>query len=200
MPDPAPKKDGLRVIISTLGIILAAFLVAFLVMFFVFRSYQVDGPSMQPTLHDGDRLIIWKLPRTIARISGHPYVPHRGDIIVFVEHGLVAPDGSTKQLIKRVIGLPGDRVVVKNGTVTIYNKDHPEGFKPDTSMPYGSGLNLTIDNQEEIDETVGKDEVYAMGDNRNNSLDSRVFGPVSSSDIVGKLVFRMFPLGDMKKF
>jgi signal peptidase I len=199
-PTPPPRHDNLRMVISTLGLVLAAFTIAFVVMFFVFRSYQVEGPSMQPSLHNGDRLIIWKLPRSLARITGHPYIPNRGDVIVFVERGLVASDGSTKQLIKRVIGVPGDRVVIKDGVVKVYNKAHPSGFTPDTSMPYGKGLSLSVDPNESVNQTIGKNEVYAMGDNRGNSLDSRVFGPVDASDIVGKLVLRMFPIGDAKKF
>lgn len=202
-PEPAPKShqhDGWRAAASTIGIILAAILVAIFVMFFIFRSYQVDGPSMEPTLQNNDRLIIWKLPRTIARVTGHTYIPNRGDIIVFAEPGLTTDDGSTKQLIKRVIGLPGDRVVIKNGQVAVYNKEHPQGFNPDTTMPYGHGLNLRIDPDENVDETIQKDEVFAMGDNRNNSLDSRVFGPVQANNIVGKLVLRIFPLESAKTF
>lgn len=67
-PEP-PKKDTWRTALSTIGILIAAFFVAFLIMFFVFRSYQVEGPSMEPTLSNGDRLIIWKFPRTWARVT-----------------------------------------------------------------------------------------------------------------------------------
>lgn len=194
------KREGWRTVLSTVGILLAAFGVAVLVMLFVFRSYQVEGPSMQPTLHNNDRLIIWKVPRTIARITGNAYIPNRGDIIVFTEQGLMDANGSTKQLIKRVIGVPGDRVVIKNGEVRIYNKDNSDGFEPDTSMPYGKGLSLATDPEEDVDETVGSNEVFVMGDNRNNSLDSRVFGPIDADDIVGKLVLRMFPITDAERF
>ena len=196
-----PKKsEGMGPILSTFAVIIGAALVAVLMMMFIFRSYQVDGPSMQPTLHNGDRLIIWKVPRTWARITGHAYVPNRGDVIVFSERGLTTPDGNTKELIKRVIGVPGDRVVVENGTVTVYNKAHPDGFQPDTTLPYGDGLSLKTDADEKIDQVVGANQVYAMGDNRDNSLDSRVFGPVDANDIVGKLVMRVYPLGDAERF
>jgi len=198
-PEP-PKKDTWRTALSTIGILIAAFFVAFLIMFFVFRSYQVEGPSMEPTLSNGDRLIIWKFPRTWARVTGETYIPNRGDIIVFSEQGLTAADGSTKQLIKRVIGLPGDRVVIKDGEVRIYNKHNPDGFEPDISMPYGQGLALGTNPEEEIDETIGSNEVFVMGDNRDNSLDSRTFGPVDANDIVGKLVLRMFPVSKAERF
>ena len=196
-----PNRNGEKYpVLSTIGIVIAAFLVAGFVMAFVFRSYQVDGPSMEPTLHNNDKLIIWKLGHTWGRITGKSYVPNRGDVIVFSEQGLLAEDGTTKQLIKRVIGLPGDHVIIKDGSVKVYNQEHPAGFIPDTTLPYGKNLNLQVDNKEEIDVIIGKNEVYAMGDNRDNSLDSRIFGPVPSKDIVGKLVLRMFPLGDTKTF
>lgn len=186
--------------LTTIFVIVAALAMSFLITMFVFRSYQVDGPSMLTTLHHNDRLIIWKLPRTIAKVTGNAYIPNRGDIVVFSEHGLTAPDGNTKELIKRVIGVPGDRVVIEDGTVTIFNNEHPNGFSPDTSMPYGKGLDLSVDKEEKIDQTIGADQVFAMGDNRDNSLDSRAFGPVDASDIVGKLVLRVYPLGDAKAF
>lgn len=195
------KSDGSRAFISTLGVIIGAILVAVLMMLFVFRSYQVDGPSMQPTLHHNDRLIIWKVPRTWARITGHAYIPNRGDIIVFSQPSLTTVDGGgNKELIKRVIALPGERVVVAGGKVTVYNKENPDGFNPDTTLPYGEGLNLTTNSEERIDETIGKDQVYVMGDNRGNSMDSRAFGPIDANNIVGKLVLRVFPLGDAKRF
>lgn len=201
MAGKSPKKrDGAWSFLSTIAIIIGAVLVAGFMMLFIFRSYQVDGPSMQPTLHNNDRLIIWKVPRTWARITGNPYIPKRGDIIVFTERGLTAPDGGSKELIKRVVGLPGDRVVIEDGKTKVYNKEHPNGYNPDTTLPYGKGLDLTMKTEEKVDETVGSGQVFVMGDNRNNSLDSRVFGPVDASDIVGKLVLRVFPLSDAERF
>lgn len=197
---PPKKESNSWSFFSTIGVVIGAALVALFVMLFVFRSYQVDGPSMQPTLHNNDRLIIWKVPRTWAKITGNEYIPKRGDIIVFKERGLTTPDGSTKELIKRVIGLPGDRIVIENGKTTVYNKEHPHGFNPDTSLPYGKGLDLSMENEGKIEHTIGSNQVFAMGDNRNNSLDSRVFGPIDANDIVGKLVLRVFPLSDAERF
>src|SRR5579863_10465401 len=77
------KRTG--VIISTIFIILLAPTVALLLTIFVFQQYQVDGPSMQTTLYTGNRLIVWKWPETLARITGHPYLPKRGTIVVFNE-------------------------------------------------------------------------------------------------------------------
>lgn len=173
-------------------------LIAILLITFVFQSYQVDGQSMQSTLHDHDRLIIWKLPRTWARITGHNYVPKRGDIVVFSEPKLADfGQDPEKQLIKRVIGLPGDRVVISGGTVTIYDKNHPEGFNPDRTLPYGGNIGATTT---DTDLVVPAGQVFVMGDNRGNSLDSRMFGPVQLKNIVGKLAVRVLPVNDMERF
>jgi signal peptidase I len=133
-------------------------------------------------------------------VTDHSYVPNRGDIVVFTESGLAAyGQTNTKQLIKRVIGLPGDRVVVKNGEITIYNKAHPEGFDPDTTLPYGKihPLPYTAGN---IDITLGRNQIFVCGDNRTDSLDSRIFGPVNVNSIIGKLVLRIYPFSNFKAF
>lgn len=197
----SPRRKGnsaLRELFSTLGILLTALIVAVLMISFVFRSYQVDGPSMQNTLMNADKLIIWKVPRTLARITGHPYIPDRGDIIVFTESGLSQfGQTDTKQLIKRVIGLPGDRVVVSNGVYTIYNKSNPKGFDPDKTLPYGKNIPVTSG---DIDVTLGPDQIFVSGDNRPDSLDSRAFGPINVNQIVGKLVLRVFPINKAEVF
>ncbi len=193
----ARERSGWRDLFSTIGILLTAFIFAILMISFVFRTYQVDGQSMQSTLMDSDKLIIWKVPRTIASITRNAYIPNRGDVVVFNEsaQGLNCQsgygDGSSKQLIKRVIGLPGDRVQVKDNMYTVYNASRPNGFNPDKTLPYGKNIGVTGDDG---DWTVGKDQLFVSGDNRANSKDSRCFGPIDASQIVGKLVLRVFPL------
>ena len=196
----SPKRLSKREDLSIIGVILAGCLVAVLMAVYVFRQYVVDGASMEPSLHNGDRLIIWKLPHTIGRITGNEYIPNRGDIIVFSEPGLYTDSGDTKQLIKRVIALPGERVSIKDGIVRVYNAENPNGFVPDTTLAYGAGKNLSVGSQEQEEVTVGKGEVFAMGDNRDNSLDSRMFGPVPAENIIGKLALRLYPFGDAEIF
>ncbi len=184
--------------LSTVFILLAAPLLAILIINFVFRTYQVDGPSMETTLQNEDRLIINKLPKTWSSFTGKPYLPDRYDIIVFTHKGGFGGDDSQeKQLIKRVIGLPGDRVVVKNSLVTIYNDEHPQGFLVDQLGPEASVISETTGN---VDELVGEDEIFVMGDNRVNSLDSRGLGTVRAQDIVGKLLVRIFPFEKWETF
>lgn len=175
--------------------------IALILTLFVFQSYQVDGPSMETTLQNNDRLIVWKAARTWARISGKQYVPNRGDVIIFNEPGLGAiGDGDdNKQLVKRVIGLPGDKVVIKDGTITIYNKTYPNGFKPDKTMAYGAGNHIP-ETDGDGTYTLEANQLFVCGDNRPNSLDSRIFGPITTDQVVGKLVARILPLSNTKLF
>lgn len=151
---------------------------------------------MENTLQNDDRLIVNKVPRTISRLTGHQYVPARGDVIIFNQAGLPGFVG-TKQLIKRVMGLPGDRVVVNNGRVTVYNAQHPSGFDPDDSGTYQTASPITIGN---VDIQLQKDELFVCGDNRPNSEDSRYFGPIKTNQVVAKLVLRILPLNKARSF
>lgn len=197
-PDPrfSDKKGTLRPILSTIGLFVSAFIIAILLNTFVIQSYQVDGQSMEKTLQNDDRLIVDKIPRTWSRITGHQYVPHRGQIIIFNENGLPGFIGQ-KQLIKRVVGLPGERVVVANGHVMIYNAQHPDGFNPDTAGIYHIDATSTPGS---VDQTLGPNQIFVCGDNRANSEDSRYFGPVNTNQVVAKLILRILPLNNAKSF
>lgn len=198
--EPIPQKndhEGLKNILSTLAILIIAPLIALCLTAFVFQSYEVDGPSMETTLQNQDRLIVLKVPRTWARITRHSYIPNRGDVVIFTKHDLYEYGGQEKQLIKRIVGLPGDRVVVKGGHITIYNKEHPNGFDPDKALPYGEVIKDTSGN---VDIAVREGEVFVCGDNRGNSLDSRVFGSIPANDIVGKLGMRIIPFNKARLF
>ena len=197
-PEP-PARESKGSIISTIGILIAAPLVALLLTAFVFQSYEVDGPSMEATLDNHDRLLVLKLPRTFAKLTGQNYIPKRYDVIIFNTSAVHAlGEGEKTQLIKRVIGLPGERVVVKNGEVTLYNTQHPKGYKVDDFTNYKA--NLPEITTGEVDITVPNNEIFVMGDNRVNSTDSRIIGPIPAGDIVGKLVFRIYPLHDAQIF
>jgi signal peptidase I len=194
------QPSGWKELLSTIAILLTSLAVAIFIIVFVFRSYQVDGPSMENTLHNGDKLIIWKVPRTWARITGHDYIPKRGDIVVFTESGLSAfGQQDTKQLIKRVVGLPGDHIVVKDGVNMIYDKQHPHGFDPDKTLGYFTSKDLPTTSGN-INLTLGPNQLFVEGDNRPDSLDSRSFGPINANQVIGKLEFRVFPIGRAEVF
>jgi signal peptidase I len=195
------QHSGLHDFLSTIGILTLALAIALLLIGFVFRTYQVDGRSMETTLQNEDKLIIWKVPRTWARITGHTYIPKRGDIIVFEESGLSQyGQEDKKQLIKRVIGLPGDRIVVNDGVLTVFNKANPAGFQPDKTMSYGADNHIPTTTGNNIDVTLKAGELYACGDNRPDSLDSRTFGPINASQIIGRMIVRVFPLNKSEVF
>jgi signal peptidase I len=191
------KTGSRKELFSTLGILIIAPIIAVLLTMFVFQSYQVDGPSMERTLYNSDRLIVTKTGKTWAKLTGRQYIPSRYSIIVFDHSGQSGYEVQKKQLIKRVIGLPGDRVVIKDGIVTIYNDQNPDGFYPDKQGPESATVNTTSGN---IDQTVKAGEVFVLGDNRGNSLDSRTLGPVRSEDILGHLSVRIYPFSSIKKF
>jgi signal peptidase I len=187
---PKAHKSGF---FSMVQLILGAVILATLINNFVFQSYQVFGQSMQETLHEGDRLIISKLSKSISNITGD-YVPTRGDIIVF--ESPISPD---IQLIKRVIALPGERVTVKDGIITVYNEENPNGFNPDDAYDELLPDIRTGD----IETVVGEDSIFVAGDNRTPgaSLDSRNdLGNVSIDNIIGELVLRVFPLNQAEFF
>lgn len=164
--------------------------------FFVFQAFKVVGHSMDPTLSDDDYLIISKLDLTGGRIKSlfgsGSYVPGRGEIIVFR-----FPRDQSLVFVKRVIGLPGDHVVVKDGQIRIYNQTHPQGFNPDSDHKTSGSVTSGS-----VDEVVPKGSVFVVGDNRtpNGSYDSRDWGLLSTNNIIGEAVFRLLPVNSPKFF
>lgn len=198
-PERPKKKSAFSEIFSVIGILILAPLIAIFLTFFVFQSYVVDGPSMENTLHDQDRLIVWKASKTLARITNNTFTPDRYSIIVFKEKGATGASGiNEKQLVKRVIGLPGDRIVINDRSLVIYNQENQDGFYPDRDIPASARLENTEGRA--VDYTVKPGEVFVLGDNRGNSLDSRAFGPVKSEDIIGTLAVRIYPFDKIQKF
>jgi signal peptidase I len=192
-PPPKPR-SLLRELPILLGV---AFLIAFLVKTFVAQAFFIPSESMVHTLEVGDRVLV-------SRVSYKLHEPHRGDIVVFtspfettakagsrslpsrVIHTVLESVGlrqpSTEDFIKRVIGLPGETVEGKNGKIFIngralvepYLAEEPVGDFPPKTIPKG--------------------ELWVMGDNRNRSSDSRVFGPIRKSKIVGRAILRIWPV------
>ncbi len=195
---PGKKKNPILSFLNNFGILIAAPLIALLLINFVFQSYEVDGPSMQETLQNGDRLVVVKANKSLAELRGHDYIPDRYSIIIFHKQDAGAFSEGDRQLVKRVIGIPGDRVVLRDGAYTIYNDEHPNGYNPDVGTEYEKDIPAQTSGN--VDITVPAGEVFVSGDNRSNSLDSRAFGTIKSSEIVGELRLRIFPFSEFKAF
>lgn len=217
-PKPATKKKSpvMKDIFGIAVFILIVVIGAFLINSFIFRSYSVVGPSMEPTLDGGvddtvnDRLIVDRIPVTIANLSGHKYVPERGTIIVFKN-----PKWTTGEedefVVKRVIGLPGERVTVDDCELKVHNNDNPEGFNPYPKFknlaPNDSDINTCVEGNG-TDVTVPDGQIFVVGDHRVNgySMDSRNGGGRSSlgtiplENIIGPVGIRIWPLNLLKIF
>lgn len=164
-----------------------AILIALVVRVFVAAPYLVSGPSMEPTFHNGDYLIVQKLEACMPfELGGCLYLgaPERGDVIVFK-----LPANPSETLIKRVIGLPGDTVKLSGNTITVTGADVPQGVT--LSEPYldpadlGGPSDMTI--------TLAADQYFVLGDNRKVSYDSRLWGTLPRKDIIGRVEVRLFP-------
>lgn len=178
---------------SMIQLVIGAVILAFFINKVIFQSYEVFGQSMIPTLHEGDRLIISKVGKSWSSLFGGSYLPKRGEIIVF--HN---PNNTSIQLVKRVVGLPGDRVVVEDGKLTIFTPENPQGL--DFNNAFKLKLADTVGN---VDLNVPEGSIFVVGDNRTpgGSLDSRnELGTVPLDKIVGDLVIRIFPVNDVRVF
>ncbi len=154
--------------------IVIAVLIAFLIKRFLFYSVLVDGASMEPSLHNGDRLFTNKIPLYYNGLQ-------HGDVISFK-----APDAIDKNYIKRVIGLAGDTIEIKDGKVYRNGQELVERYiAPDSYT----------DIYMESEWTVGEGEIFVLGDNRlpGASNDSRFFGPIKENTIGGISDFRYYP-------
>lgn len=165
---------------------------------YIFRSFNVEGPSMERTLQTGDRLIVDRIPVTWAQLQNKEYVPDRGQVIVF-KNPLFTVGNPDEFIVKRVIAFAGERVVLKDGKYTVYNAEHPEGFNPDDANhgEPGSPTSGTVD------VTVPDGTLFVSGDHRqgNYSYDSRNgLGYIPLYDVVGPVSMRIFPFTGVRTF
>lgn len=186
--EPPRPPSRLRVAASFLFelikvIVLAGVTIA-VIRYFLFKPFYVKGASMEPNFLDHEYLIVDELSYRLR-------VPERGEVIVFKN-----PNNQQEYFLKRIIGLPGERVKVSDGRVTVYNGDYPEGVTIEES--YLPKDLLTAGDNQVV--TLGADEYFVLGDNRSNSFDSRRFGSVKKDLIVGRAFFRGWPLSRIQKF
>lgn len=188
---------------------------------YIYRSYNVVGASMENTLHNDDRVVVNRAAVSWAHFLGEEYIPERGQIIVFVNEdeeavaayqaaGIENPVTCTvpnnvkdQYIIKRVIAFPGERVVVKDGIMTIYNEEYPDGFVYDTLWRKSETDGPKEYTAGEVDMVVPAGELFVSGDNRegSNSWDSRNgLGTIPFCRIIGPVSFRLFPFNKIRGF
>jgi len=164
---------------------------------FIFRSFNVLGPSMESTMYTGDRLIVNRLPVTWANLQNKDYIPQRGEVIVF-KNPQFNPGTGDEFIVKRTIAFPGERVVVHDGILTVFNDGNPEGFQPDEQWK-GPGSPTSG----EVDTVVPEGTIFVAGDHRQGdfSYDSRSgLGTIPFYDIIGPVGMRIYPFTAMRFF
>lgn len=169
--------EFIKILIISLAIVIP-------IRYFLIQPFYVKGASMEPSFHDYEYLII-------DEISFRFRAPQRGEIVVF--H---SPYNWHDYYIKRIIGLPGERIVIKNGEVYVYNQEFEYGMKLDET----DYLSAAVKTPGQVDLKLGDNEFFVLGDNRNSSLDSRSFGAISRNRIVGRAWLRGWPISKIKKF
>ena len=165
-------KKELRDWIVSFAVALIAVLI---IRAFLFTIIRVDGPSMSDTLINNDRLFVTVLD---MRLNG----PDRFDVVI-----LHYPDRGYEKFVKRVIGLPGDTIEVKNGVLSVNGVEYDEPYLTDSRTARFDRSSFTV--------TLGEDEYFVMGDNRDNSNDSRSVGMIHRSQFVGKVRAVIWPVG-----
>jgi signal peptidase I len=151
----------------------------YLIRTFLVQPFLVSGDSMAPNFLSGDYLLIDQITYRLRQ-------PQRGEVVVFRY-----PKNESTYFIKRVIGLPGERVEIKNGKITVWNEKHPQGFALNEGyLPPGE---ITSSRSREGTFVLGDGEYLVLGDNRRFSFDSRDWGILPARDIVGLVRLRLWP-------
>jgi len=190
-PRPA-KKPPWRVALEWVVLIAIALGIAFLIKSFLFQAFYIPSESMVPTLNVGDRVLVNKLSYDLHDVN-------RGDIAVF-EAPPNAQSGGIEDLVKRVIGLPGDTVRSDaDGTVVINGRRLKEPYLPAGTVTRFTGVPPGCDTPADSANgcVVPTGHAFMMGDNREASKDSRVFGPIDEETIVGRVFVRIWPLSEV---
>ena len=181
-----------RTIIEWTILIGSALLIAILIKTFLFQAFYIPSESMKPTLNVGDRVLVNKVSYRLHDVN-------RGDIVVF-ETPPKAKDanGEIKDLVKRVIALPGETFSTHNGVVFINGHALKEPYLQQGVQTCAKAVSTCPNGEADIAATkIPSNDVLVLGDNRTASKDSRFFGPIKESSIVGRVFVRIWPLNDL---
>ncbi len=171
------KSSVKEFVIELVKIVAISLAIIIPIRYFLFQPFFVRGDSMEPSFSDGEYLIV-------DEISYRFGDPKRGDVVIFKY-----PKDPSQYYIKRIIGLSGERVEIKDGLVKIYSQSSSEGVEIDESY-----LSANLKTPGDIDYEVRDDEYFVMGDNRGASSDSRVWGPLPDDDLIGRVWLRGWPV------
>jgi signal peptidase I len=200
LPPAAPKQKNIFKDIFGIVVFIALVIAGTLfINTFIFRSFNVEGPSSEPTMVTGDRLIVNRLPVTWAQLQNKTYIPERGQFIVFKNPNFDSIRNKEEYIVKRVIAYGGERVVLKDGQFTVYNDQNKNGFNPDDNFKGEPGFPTTG----EVDQVVTKGMLFVAGDHRTGdySLDSRNgLGDIPLYDVIGPVGVRIFPFDKIRTF
>jgi signal peptidase I len=184
-PSPALPAKNKNFWLDALETVAIALVICLVIYNFIAQPHLVKGDSMIPNYHDGEYILTSRLYTWFG-------TPQRGDVVV-----LKSPDDKSIQFIKRIIGLPGEKIKIQHNQVTIYNQQHPQGFILHES--YLSPATIT-NGQTFIPEgetvTIPANDYVVMGDNRSASYDSRAWGFLAKKDLIGRAFFVYWPVVD----
>ncbi|MFH0952014.1 MAG: signal peptidase I [Patescibacteria group bacterium] len=181
---PPFKSSARDFVMEVIKVVAIALAIIIPVRYFLVQPFYVKGASMEPNFQDHEYLIIDEVS---YRLSD----PKRGDVVVIKN-----PQNRSEFFIKRVIGLPGEIIKISNGQVAITSDTYPSGVTLDESA-YLAGDVYT---KGSIETTLGRDEFFVMGDNRQASLDSRIFGQIKENEIIGRAWLRAWPINEWSHF
>lgn len=181
-PGPDHRSRNVRVTLEWVGVVVLALVAAFLVKTFVLQTFFIPSASMEPTLHVGDRVFVNKLAYSFHSV-------HRGDVVVFTLPAGESAGTGVDDLIKRVIGLPGETIEARGGRIYIDGRPLAEPWLPKGISPV-AGLPL-------VRQRIPANHYFLMGDNRGDSSDSRHFGPIPGDLIVGRAFVRIWPFSHL---
>lgn len=179
---PSFSESAASFIIEVAKVVVISLAIIVPVRYFLIQPFYVKGASMEPNFFDNEYLVVDEIS---YRLSD----PQRGDVVV-----LRNPRHESDFFIKRIIGLPGERLEIINREINVYNAAYPNGITLDESEYLSSDTRTNGT----VDQTLGDNEYFVLGDNRESSLDSRFFGPVVRREIVGRTWIRAWPVNRLQ--
>ncbi|TSC74265.1 MAG: signal peptidase I [Parcubacteria group bacterium Gr01-1014_44] len=178
------RKEFVSFFWELIKVVLISLAIVIPVRYFLFQPFFVKGASMEPTFNDGDYVLI-------DEVSYRFRDPQRGEVVIFR-----SPQDRSQFFIKRVIGLPGEKIQISNNKITLFNQQNQKGFVLDESFYLDPGA-PTMGN---LQDTMNENNFFVLGDNRSHSSDSRLWGAVDRKLITGRVMFRAWPLDKIAKF